>query len=112
MWAPLFSRVASARVIGDAKLITLRQSPKDVARGVTVFHTRPSRDLVLSTLHCPVVVVTGADDVAPGPDVSKAQADCAQHGQLHVVPQCGHYVPLEQPNVLNSILQDVIDALR
>jgi pimeloyl-ACP methyl ester carboxylesterase len=112
MWAPLFSRSASARVVGDARLITLRQSPKDVACGVTVFHTRPSRDQLLSALRCPVIVVTGADDVAPGPEVSKAQADCAQHGQLHIVPQCGHYVPLERPDVLNSILLELIEALR
>jgi pimeloyl-ACP methyl ester carboxylesterase len=112
MWAPLFSPSASARTIGDAKLITLRQSPKDVARGVTVFHTRPSRGHVLSAVRCPVIVVTGAEDVAPGPEVSKAQADCAQHGQLHVIPECGHYVPLERPEVLNSILLELIDALR
>ena len=111
MWAPLFSRSASARVIGDAKRIALRQSLPDVARGVTVFHTRPSRGQLLSALRCPVIVVTGAEDVAPGPDVGKAQADCAQHGKLHVVPQCGHYVPLERPEVLNSILQELIDAL-
>jgi pimeloyl-ACP methyl ester carboxylesterase len=112
MWAPLFSRAASARVIDDAKRITLRQSPLDVARGVTVFHTRPSRGQLLSALRCPVVVVTGAEDVAPGPGVSKAQADCAQYSQLHVVPECGHYVPLERPEVLNSILLELIDALR
>jgi pimeloyl-ACP methyl ester carboxylesterase len=112
MWAPLFSRSADARVIGDAKRITLRQSPRDVARGVTVFHSRPSRGQLLSALRCPVIVVTGADDVAPGPTVSKAQADAAPHGQLHVVPQCGHYVPLERPEVLNSILRELIDALR
>jgi pimeloyl-ACP methyl ester carboxylesterase len=113
LWAPLFSRSASARVIGDAKRIMLRQSPPDIARGVTAFHSRPSRDdQFLSTLRCPVIVVTGADDVAPGPAVSKAQADCAQHGQLHVVPECGHYVPLERPEVLNSILLELIAALR
>jgi pimeloyl-ACP methyl ester carboxylesterase len=112
MWAPLFSPAASARAIGEAKLIMLRQSPLDLARGVTVFHTRPSRDQLLSALRCPVIVVSGADDVAPGPAVSKAQADCAQHGQLHVVPECGHYVPLERPEVLNSILLELIDALR
>jgi pimeloyl-ACP methyl ester carboxylesterase len=112
MWAPLFSRAAGARVIGDAKLIALRQSLPDVARGVTVFHTRPSRGQLLSALRCPVIVVTGADDVAPGPEVSKAQADCAPRGQLHVVPQCGHYVPLERPEILNAILLQLIDALR
>jgi pimeloyl-ACP methyl ester carboxylesterase len=112
MWAPLFSRVASPRVIGDAKRTTLRQPPLDIARGVTVFHTRPSRGQLLSALRYPVIVVTGAEDVAPGPDVSKAQADRAQRGQLHVVPECGHYVPLEQPEALNSILRELIDTLR
>ena len=109
-WAPLFSRHANSQVIGDGKRIMLRQSPLDVARGVTAFHSRPSRGQFLPTFPRPIVVVTGADDVAPGPKVSKAQADSAQRGQLHVVPHCGHYVPLEQPEYLNSILQEVIAA--
>jgi pimeloyl-ACP methyl ester carboxylesterase len=79
--APLFSRTADSQMIGDAKLIMLRQSPLDIARGVTAFHGRPSRDQFLSACPCPVIVVTGADDVAPGPKVSKAQADSAQHGR-------------------------------
>jgi pimeloyl-ACP methyl ester carboxylesterase len=110
-WAPLFSRSASSRVIGDAKRIMLRQSPLDVARGVTAFHSRPSRDQFLSAFPRPVIVVTGADDVAPGPKMSTTQADSAQHGRLYVVPECGHYVPLERPEYLNSILRELIDAL-
>jgi len=86
----------------------LRQSTLDVARGVTAFHSRPSRDQFLSAFPRPVIVVTGADDVAPGPKVSKAQADSAQRGRVHIVPECGHYVPLERPEYLNSILQEVI----
>jgi pimeloyl-ACP methyl ester carboxylesterase len=27
---------------------------------------------------------------------------------LHVVPECGHYVPIEKPDILNAILRDVI----
>ena len=111
-WAPLFSRSAKSRVISDAKRIMLRQSPLDVARGVTAFHSRQSRDQFLSAFPRPVIVVTGADDVTPGPKASTAQADLAQHGRLHIVPDCGHYVPLERPECLNSILQEVIDALR
>lgn len=111
-WAPLFSRCANSQVIGDAKRIMLRQSPLDIARGVTAFHSRPSRDQFLSAFPRPVIVVTGADDRAPGPKVSTAQADSAQHGRLHIVPECGHYVPLERPEYLNSILQEVIAVLR
>jgi Predicted hydrolases or acyltransferases (alpha/beta hydrolase superfamily) len=69
-WAPLFSRSAKSRVISDAKRIMLRQSPLDVARGVTAFHRRQSRDQFLSAFPRPVIVVTGADDVTPGPKAS------------------------------------------
>jgi pimeloyl-ACP methyl ester carboxylesterase len=112
LWAPLFSRSATREVVSDARRMALRQSPRDIARGVTAFHSRPSRDQFLSTFPRPVVVVTGADDSAPGPKTSAAQADSARHGRLHVVPECGHYVPLERPEHLNSILREVIAAQR
>lgn len=108
-WAPLFSRSTNSQVIGDAKRMTLRQSPLDVARGVTAFHSRPSRDQFFSAFPGSVIVVAGADD---RPKLSAAQANSARHGRLHVVPACGHYVPLEQPEYLNSILREVIASLQ
>jgi pimeloyl-ACP methyl ester carboxylesterase len=111
-WAPLFSRSASSQVIGDAKRMTLRQSPLDVARGVTAFHSRPNHDQFLSVFPRPVIVITGADDSAPGLKMSTAQANSARRGRLHVIPECGHYVPLERPEYLNTILREVIASLR
>ena len=111
-WAPLFSRSTNSQVIEDAKRMTLRQSPLDVARGVTAFHGRPNRDQFLSAFPRPVIVITGADDNAPGRKVSTAQANSARHGRLHVVPDSGHYVPLERPEHLNSILRELIASLR
>ena len=109
-WAPLFSSSANSQVISDAKRMALRRSPLEVARGVTAFHSRPDRDQFLSVFPRPIVVVTGVDDIAPGLDVSAAQARSAQHGRLHIVPECGHYVPLERPESINSILCEVIAA--
>ena len=110
-WAPLFSPSADTQLIDDAKQIMLRQSPQDIARDVTAFHNRQSRDQFLSAFPRPVIIVTGADDVAPGPTVNKTQADSAKYGRLYVVPECGHYVPLERPECLNLILRELIDAL-
>ena len=107
-WAPLFSGSTAHQVIESGRQMMLRQSPRDVARGVTAFHTRPSRDGFLPAFSRPVIVVTGADDIAPGPKMSRTQAESAPRGRLHVVPDCGHYVPLERPEALNAILQDVI----
>ena len=56
------------------------------------------------------VVVTGAEDTAPGLKASRAQSEAAPQGSLLVVGGCGHYVPLERPAALNSILRKVIAA--
>ncbi|TAU34887.1 alpha/beta hydrolase [Rhizobium leguminosarum] len=109
-WAPLFSKAAAGAVVDAARLTFLRQPPGDVARGVTAFHSRPSRDEILSMFSGQVAVITGAEDTAPGPKVSAAQANSARRGRLYVIPECGHYVPLEQPEHLNSILRNVIAA--
>lgn len=107
-WEPLFAENALPHAIDEAKRIAMLQPLEDVARGVTVFHTRPSRDQVLSTFPRQVIVVTGSEDVAPGIEISAKQANMARHGRLHIIPDCGHYVPLERPEALNSILNEVI----
>jgi pimeloyl-ACP methyl ester carboxylesterase len=109
-WAAMLSSSSDARVVGEAKQIALRQSPEDVSRGVAAFHGRPSRDQLFPTLACPVIVVSGADDTAPGPEVSAGQAALARRGRLHIVPDCGHYVPMERPDHLNSILGELVAA--
>jgi len=111
MWEPLFSHKTSPSTIRDARQIALRQTPEAVSRGVTVFHTRPDREAVLSGFSGPVIVVTGSQDIAPGLKTSEKQARLAQHGSLHVIPDCGHYVAMERPDALNAILRDTIAAI-
>ncbi len=93
-----------------AQRTALRQAPKDIACGVTVFHSRRSRDQLVSKCQSPIIVITGEDDVAPGLKASAELAASAEQGSLHVIPSCGHYVPLEQPNALRAILRDVIKS--
>lgn len=107
-WQPLFANTTDRRVIDGAKQIALRQSAQEVARGVTVFHTRPNRDQLLRDFANPIVVISGEDDRAPGLKISEAQAKQAKHGRFHLVPECGHYVPLERPSNLNTVLRQLI----
>ncbi len=110
-WAPMLSRTASDDVVAKARDIALRQSPADVARGVTAFHNRASRDDVLTEFPRPVIVMTGAEDAMPGPRTSAAQAASAEDGRFHLVPDCGHYIPLERPETLNAVLRGLISEL-
>jgi len=109
-WAPLFSKRASESVISNAKAIFDRQSTENIKKGITAFHTRPSRDDVLSTFPGQITIISGADDTTPGLKVSAAQAKAARNGSLILIPDCGHYVPLEKPKRLNEILREVIQA--
>ena len=86
----------------------LANTREDVARGVTAFHARPDRDGFLATFSRPVVVMSGADDHMLGLEISREQAGVARRAELYVVPNCGHYLPLEQPAYLTSVLRKVI----
>ena len=110
-WSPLLSPAASDGVKDRARAIALQQSAEYLARGVAVFHSRPARDALLSSLACPVHFVTGDVDPAPGVDSCRAQCRKVPRGQLHVVPSCGHYVPMERPQFLNTLLRGVITEL-
>lgn len=110
-WAPLLSKRANPAVIEAARQNALKQPPDDLARGIEVFHSRPSRDQFLANWPKPLVVVTGAEDAAPGVATSTTTAESAMYGRLHIIPSCGHYVPLEQPSALNTILSEVIERV-
>jgi len=109
-WHPLFADGNDlARAEGRRLAAGLRA--EEIARGVTVFHTRPDLEHVLAEFAGPVVFVSGDADVAPGPQSSARQAGLARDGSLHVIPDCGHYVPLERPDVVNSIVRDVVQRI-
>ncbi|MGO7117549.1 alpha/beta fold hydrolase [Rhizobium leguminosarum] len=110
-WEPAFSASTSAAIIAEAKRILMRQQLNDVIRGVEAFHTRRSRGDILSTFSGPVHVVTGAEDVLPGLMTSSKQAELAQNSCLHVIPECGHYVSMERPETLNSLIRQLIKQI-
>ena len=109
-WAPLFSRAANEKVVEAARKMALRQRPEELARGVSAFHSRQSRHAFVSETQIPIDVISGEDDIAPGVKASAEIAASAANGRLHVVPSCGHYVPLERPDTLRKIIGGVIKS--
>lgn len=104
-WKPLFSAKCDRAVFEAAAEAFEAQSPDNLADGTTAFHSRPSRHDLLTSFQGDITFVTGSDDVAPGVDATLQQARSARKATCHVIPNCGHYIPLEAPDELNDILK-------
>jgi len=57
----------------------------------------------IAALECPVIVVSGEKDVVTPPEAnSRPLAAAARHGELEMVPGCGHLPHLEHPERFNA----------
>lgn len=107
-WRPLFAPGSAANTLDVAQQIFSKRTNAELAAGTRAFHTRNSRANVLKGFQGPVTFVSGAKDVAPGPEMCRIQSEMAARGTCYIVPDCGHYVPLEAPEAFNDILKTVL----
>ena len=107
-WAPLFAPGAEPGIVERARQTALAQSIESIARGTRVFHDRTDRAEFASRLRCPIVVVNGEHDAAgKGAQIAAG----LRHGSFRLVEGSGHYVPIERPAQLTTIVEESISGL-
>jgi pimeloyl-ACP methyl ester carboxylesterase len=72
---------------------------------------RPDSRALLPTIRCPVLVACGDADALTPPEHSQEMAALIPGAQLHIVPECGHMLTLEQPQCVNALLTDWLAGL-
>jgi pimeloyl-ACP methyl ester carboxylesterase len=108
-WAPLFGPDAGPETVERARSIALGIDVEDLVNGVCAFHNRPDRAGLLAGLDVPVTVVRGQHDrISKDP---KHLAATLRDGRFVEVSACGHYVPLERPDELVSIVDAAVRAI-
>lgn len=103
--------LARAKRRDRALLDLLRAMALDLGPEVFVaqseaLRTRADLRDVLPQLDVPVLVACGAEDALCPPAWHEAMAAGARHTTLHVVPDAGHMLPLEQPQRLAGIIAE------
>jgi pimeloyl-ACP methyl ester carboxylesterase len=91
-----------------AKEIALDQPEEGLVNGLHAFHTRNSREKLVAESSIPMHIVTGDRDELPGLSYSQRLAELSDKAHLHVIADCGHYVPMMQLMALNCLIDDVI----
>lgn len=108
-WQPLFAPNADPNAVEAGRRIAFNQDVDDVVRGVRVFHSRPDLSDFVRTWSESMLVVSGEHDrtVRHGAEF----AGSAPNGTFRHVEGAGHYVSLERPTELMTILRQASERL-
>lgn len=107
LWQPLFPP-QEPDLQAAAQAIALDQSPKDLIQGLTAFHSRTSREDIVKNSNCAIHFVSGDQDTLPGLAYSRRLAELTPKARLHVIKDCGHYVPMMRPGETNALIESVL----
>lgn len=108
-WEPCFGRNTAPEVVAQGRRWANEQSVDAIARGVRAFHDRRDLTEFAAMWTKPLVVISGDQDRTPSPDTARAITTAANR-EFHLVPDCGHYVPLEQPAAFLTILERTLST--
>ena len=72
---------------------------------------RPDARRHLGSVQCPVLVMCGEDDQLTPPACSKEIADLCPRARLVLVPRCGHMLTMEQPDLVNAVLEEWLSSV-
>jgi pimeloyl-ACP methyl ester carboxylesterase len=98
-------------LIHNLQEIMLETSVNGVKGALQGMRDRPDSTALLAQVHCPTLVIHGADDqLIP---VTEAEMMHQQIGNssLVVIPQAGHLVNMEQPGAFNQAVRRFIESI-
>jgi pimeloyl-ACP methyl ester carboxylesterase len=105
-WAPLFGTSTPRSVLSSARELAWSQDVHQVASGVRAFHDRRDLSGFAASWRKPFIVISGDQDRTP-PSAAIRALGRGPKRRFHIVEDCGHYVNLERPQQLQSILVEL-----
>ncbi len=92
------------RVVDRTRALIEANAPETIAGAIRALMTRPDSTPLLSSIHCPTLIVVGEEDVITPPKLSEDMHRAVAGSELVVIRQAGHLSNLEQPDAFNAVL--------
>lgn len=86
--------------------MVLRATPEMHERQIRALVNRPDARPVLPTISCPTLIACGREDEWSPVAQHEAMAAAIPGARLEVFENCGHFLPVEQPEAFNAALRD------
>ena len=82
----------------------MRQDPEGYARSCEALAAAKSADF--SKIACPTLLITGDEDLVATPVATISMAKKIKRSKTIILSGCGHWTPLEKPELVNNALLD------
>ena len=102
---------AQPSVVAQVKVMMEDASVAGVVGALLGMRDRPDSTPTLGQIAVPTLVLHGADDQLIPPKEGEAIAAGIKGAQLHLIPEAGHLLNLEQPEAFNAAVRDFLKAL-
>ena len=104
-------QVVSPSRLEDVPLLTAvaemmaRHTPEQLAAQTWAGLTRPDFTDLLPTISCPTLIIAGDEDALRPVAVHREMAGLIPRSHLTVLPQCGHMVTMERPELTAAAIR-------
>ena len=103
------TRASQPAVVDTLRAMIVANSSETVAGAILALMTRPDATPVLSTIHCPTLIVVGEQDAITPPSLSEDMQRGIAGAELVVIPDAGHMSNMEQPGAFNAALASFLE---
>jgi 3-oxoadipate enol-lactonase len=91
-------------IVERVRALILESSRESISGALNALMTRPDSTPLLSSIHCPTLVVVGEEDTVTPRPLSEKMQQAIAGAELAVIPGAGHLSSLEQPLLFNQTL--------
>jgi pimeloyl-ACP methyl ester carboxylesterase len=84
-------------------------SAEAIAGAISALMTRPDSTPLLQTIHCPTLIVVGAEDAITPPKLSEEMQRAIPGAELAIIPKAGHLSNIEQADAFNAALAPFLE---
>ena len=102
------SRHHDVELISNLTEMALSIGPDVHERQIRALIARPDAAAYLPELKCPILLMTGNEDVWSPEGQHREMLGMAQSASLRVVEDAGHFLPIEKPAVVTKMIADWI----
>jgi pimeloyl-ACP methyl ester carboxylesterase len=106
------SRVADEDLRRRLAAMALTQGSEVYVRQMKAIMARADSRRDLIGIDVPTAILCGKDDHITPPELSEEIAAGIRGSELHLIPNCGHYLTLERPSHVEAVIRRFLSHLR